>query len=40
VNRIIISDEKLFIIQEELNAQNHKFYLATIEDIPQQIGAA
>jgi hypothetical protein len=39
VNRIIISDEKLFIVQENLKAQNDRVYAATIEDIPQQIGA-
>jgi hypothetical protein len=38
VNRIIISGEKLFIILEELEAQNDRVYAATIEDSPQQIG--
>ena len=37
VDRIIMSDDKLFIIQEELKAQNDSVYVATIEDIPQQI---
>lgn len=40
VNRIIISDEVLFTIQDELKAQNDGVYVGTIEDIPQQIGAA
>lgn len=37
VDRIIMSDDKLFIIQEELKAQNDSVYVATIKDIPQQI---
>lgn len=34
------SDEVLFTIQDELKAQNDGVYVGTIEDIPQQIGAA
>ncbi len=39
VERIVFSDEKLFVIEEELNAQNDRVYVVTIDDIPQQIGA-
>jgi inhibitor of nuclear factor kappa-B kinase subunit alpha len=37
VERIVFSDEKLFVIEEHLNAQNDRVYAAAFEDIPEQI---
>lgn len=40
VDRIVFSDEKLFVIQEHLNAQNDRVYAAAIKDIPEQVRTA
>ena len=37
MERIVFSDEKLFVIEEHLNAQNDRVYAATFEDIPEQV---
>ena len=40
VDRIVFSDEKLFVMEEHLNAQNDRVYAAAFEDIPEQIRTA
>ena len=40
VDRIVFSDEKLFIVEERLNAQNDRIYAAAFENIPEQIRTA
>jgi len=37
VERIVFSDEKLFVMEESLNAQNDRVYAAAFEDIPNQV---
>jgi hypothetical protein len=39
VDRIVFSDEKVFVLEEHLNAQNDRVYAAAFEDIPQQVRA-
>jgi inhibitor of nuclear factor kappa-B kinase subunit alpha len=36
VDRIVFSDEKLFVVEESLNSQNDRIYAAAFEDIPEQ----
>jgi hypothetical protein len=36
VERIVFSDEKLFVIEEHLNAQNDGVYAAAFEAIPER----
>ena len=37
VERIVFSDEKMFVIEEHLNAQNDRVYAAAFEDIPERV---
>jgi len=37
VERIVFSDEKLFLIEEHFNAQNDRVYAAAFEDIPERV---
>jgi inhibitor of nuclear factor kappa-B kinase subunit alpha len=37
VERIVFSDEKLFVIEEHLNAQNDRVYAVAFEAIPEQV---
>ena len=37
MKNIVFSDEKLFVIEEQLNAQNDRFYAASIEDVPEEV---
>jgi inhibitor of nuclear factor kappa-B kinase subunit alpha len=37
VERIVFSDEKLFVIEEHLNSQNDRVYAAAFEDIPEHV---
>lgn len=37
IENIIFSDEKLFVIEQHLNAQNDRIYLASFEDIPEEL---
>jgi inhibitor of nuclear factor kappa-B kinase subunit alpha len=37
VERIVFSDEKLFVMEESLNAQNDRIYAVAFEDIPEQV---
>jgi inhibitor of nuclear factor kappa-B kinase subunit alpha len=37
LERIVFSDEKLFVIEEHLNAQNDRVYAAAFEDIPEWV---
>jgi AraC-like DNA-binding protein len=37
VDRIVFSDEKLFVVEEHLKAQNYRVYAAAFEDISEQV---
>lgn len=37
VKKIVFSDEKLFVVEEKFNAQNHRIYAMAIEDVPKKI---
>ncbi len=37
VERIVFSDEKLFVIEEHLNAQNDRVYAGTFEALPEHV---
>jgi len=37
VERIVFSDEKLFVVEEHLNAQNDRVYAASFEAIPERV---
>ena len=37
VQRIVFSDEKLFVVEQKYNAQNDRIYALSIEDIPENI---
>ncbi|CAF1246117.1 unnamed protein product [Didymodactylos carnosus] len=39
VKKIIFSDEKLFVVEAKLNAQNDRIYSLAIEDIPENLRA-
>ncbi len=39
VNRILFSDEKLFVVEEHLNAQNDRICAAAFEDMPEPVRA-
>jgi len=36
VEKIIVSDEKLFVIEQSFNPKNDVVYSASFEDIPEQ----
>ncbi|CAF1015630.1 unnamed protein product [Didymodactylos carnosus] len=40
VKKIIFSDEKLFVVEAKLNAQNDRIYSLAIEDIPENLRTA
>jgi inhibitor of nuclear factor kappa-B kinase subunit alpha len=39
VKKIVISDEKIFRIEQKLNAQNDRVYATSIEDLPESFRA-
>jgi len=39
VKKIVFSDEKIFLIEQKLNAQNDRVYVASIKDLPEGLRA-
>ena len=37
VQKIVVSDEKLFVVEQKYNAQNDRIYVLSIEDIPENV---